>query len=57
MVFVYENDSIIPKNLRLSFLSQHVNRIPLTARGENLLLKEIITNKKNLSKKIPPPRT
>ena len=41
LVFVYENDSIIPKDSRLSLLSEHGKYIPPTTRAANLVLKEI----------------
>ena len=50
IVFVYENDFIIPKDSRLSFLSKHIDHLPVTARGEEILLKEITDNKQNLNK-------
>ena len=53
LVFVYENDFIIPKNLRLKFLFRHTKYIPATAKGETLLLTEIMTRKESLNKTTP----
>ena len=52
MVFVYESDFIIPKDLRLNLLSRHVENIPKTAKGEKLLLKELRDKNQNSLEKL-----